>query len=222
MVDVSMRIVAVHVGRIRQFDTGDDAAKPWSSAIIKSNVGGSVALTALGLEGDQQADRKHHGGVDKAVLTYPQCHLEAWPSEFPSVPWAPGSFGENWTLGGVDETDVCIGDVFERESAHGEICAVQVSQPREPCWKLSRRWGLPKLAVRVAQTRRTGWYCRVLRPGVIAEGESWRLVDRPHPQWSIAAANEVMFAKPQDPDESARLAQCDALSDAWKSTLRRR
>jgi MOSC domain-containing protein YiiM len=132
------------------------------------------------LDGDGQADLVHHGGVDKAVLCYPHEHYEFWASEYSEVEWRAGCFGENLTLAGLCEADVCIGDVFQLGDA-----LLQVSQPRQPCWKLSRRWGIPK-------------------------------------QWTIAQANEIMFAKPRRPTEELALLECDVLSASWRETLSKR
>ena len=96
---------------------------------------------------------------------------------------------------------------------------VQISQPRQPCWKLSRRWELPKLAVRVQQTRRTGWYLRVLQEGTVFAQEAMRLIDRPHPEWTIAEANEVMFATVRNAQRDLALSKCSSLSSSWKKTL---
>ncbi|MGB7323725.1 MAG: MOSC domain-containing protein [Rubripirellula sp.] len=86
---------------------------------------------------------------------------------------------------------------FHRDVFALGTCVLQVSQPRQPCWKLSRRWSLPKLAVQVQRTRRTGWYLRVIQEGAIVTGQAMRLIERPHSQWTIEAANEIMFAKPR-------------------------
>ena len=169
------------------------------------------------LDGDGQADLVHHGGVDKAVLCYPHEHYEFWASEYSEVEWRAGCFGENLTLAGLCEADVCIGDVFQLGDA-----LLQVSQPRQPCWKLSRRWGIPKLAVQVQQTRRTGWYLRVLVEGKIESGQPFVLTERPYSQWTIAQANEIMFAKPRRPTEELALLECDVLSASWRETLSKR
>ena len=207
-------LLAVHVGQPQQFAAGPDAERPWESAIIKHPVAGEIALTTLGLPGDVQADRKHHGGPDKAVLAYAAGHLASWREEFPQFDWQPGAFGENLSLGELTEGDVCIGDVFQLGTAR-----LQISQPRQPCWKLSRRWQLPKLAVRVQESRRTGWYLRVLQEGTIAAGQQMSLVERPHPEWTVAAANDVLYAQPRDPHADAQLARCPALSRSWQDSL---
>ena len=218
-------LVAVHVGRPRVFraDTLSEHQKssqpdrPWTSGIIKELVDGPVMVRQTNLEGDEQADLVNHGGVDKAVLAYPLDNYSFWKTEFPSVDWRAGSFGENLALAGVEEDEVCIGDVHQCGD-----CILQVSQPRQPCWKLSKRWKLPKLAVRVQQTRRTGWYYRVLREGTIEAGQTISLEERSFPTWTVSAANEVMYGKAADPVALRELASCPLLSQSWRETLARR
>ena len=215
------QVLSIQVGRTQQFDSPDDAgdgsAKLWESAINKEPVVGPVFISTEYIEGDQQADLVHHGGPDKAVCAYPSEHYEYWSETYCDIQWGAGYFGENLTLAGLLEPDVCIGDTFEV----GE-CVLQVSQPRQPCWKLSRRWKLPKLAVHVQRTRLTGWYFRVLQPGVIEVGQAMRMIDRLDPKWTISAANEIMFAKPRDATRDQELAACPVLSQSWRETLLRR
>lgn len=221
----SFRVLAIHVGRPRTFQVDSDPGgqsntqsdRPWTSGIIKGPIDGPVMVRQTNLDGDEQADLVNHGGVDKAVLAYPGESYAFWQNEFPSVDWRAGSFGENLTLSGLLEKEVCIGDVHRC----GE-CVLQVSQPRQPCWKLSKRWKLPKLAVRVQQTRHTGWYYRVIQEGPIKSGQSIRLEERSLPNWTVSAANEVMYGKPVDPDALRELAGCPLLSNSWRETLARR
>jgi MOSC domain-containing protein YiiM len=166
------------------------------------------------LLGDAVADTRNHGGPDKAVLCYPQAHYRPWAAEFPEQPFSAGAFGENLTVGGADESDICLGDRFRIRDAE-----VQVSQPRQPCWKISRRWGIKTLTRRVAQTGRTGWYLRVLRPGNIAAGAELELLQRPHPDWSVARANDVMFGREVDRMAVVELMNLAELADAWKSGI---
>ncbi|TWU03627.1 MOSC domain-containing protein [Neorhodopirellula pilleata] len=217
----SPHVVSIQVGRPRQFDSTEDAdvgtGKPWESAIIKRPVSGPVSVFTENIDGDHQADLVHHGGPDKAVCAYASERFGFWSQTYPEIDWRPGCFGENLTLSGLVEPDVCIGDTFKVGD-----CVLQISQPRQPCWKLSRRWYLPKLAVLVQQTRFTGWYFRVLQSGIIEAGNVMRLTDRQYPQWSITAANDVMFAKPRDPARDRALADCPALSQSWRESLTQR
>lgn len=210
-------VASIQVGRPRDYQGAGKADKGWTSAIDKSPISGPVIVRKSNLEGDEQADLVHHGGTDKAVLAYAESHYAKWHEEMSNVEFAPGAFGENLTIRGVDESKCCIGDIY----SVGE-CLFQVSQPRQPCWKLSRRWNLPKLAVRVQQTGRTGWYLRVLREGVIEASMMLKLVERQFPQLTVSWANSVMYAKPRSPADDLLLAKCPALADSWKTTLLKR
>jgi MOSC domain-containing protein YiiM len=189
----------------------------WSTGFFKAPVTRPVWLGKTNLAGDGQADLKHHGGPDKAVCAYPALHYPAWRGELalPGLPY--GAFGENWTVEGLAEADVCVGDTF----AVGEA-TVQISQPRQPCWKLSRRWRVKDLAARVQATGRTGWYFRVLTEGYVGPGQALLLLDRPHPAWTIARANHVMHQARRDQEAAAALAACPLLSVTWRETLAQR
>ena len=153
------RILSIHTGRVQAFGGDSDAAESWTSAICKAKVSGAVQVQQTGIVGDQQADLVHHGGPDKAILTYAAQHYDQWNAEFPGKGFDAGSFGENLTVADLDESQCCIGDTFRVGD-----CVMEISQPRQPCWKLSRRWDLPKLAVLVQQNGRTGWYPLVAPP----------------------------------------------------------
>jgi MOSC domain-containing protein YiiM len=99
---------------------------------------------------------------------------------------------------------------------------IQLSQPRQPCWKLGRRWRIRDLARRVQQSGRTGWYFRVLREGGVEAGQSFQLHERPHPEWTVAAANEVMHLRQHDLAAARALADCPALAASWRESLARR
>ncbi|MFP5503622.1 MAG: MOSC domain-containing protein [Candidatus Sericytochromatia bacterium] len=189
--------------------------RPWTTGFFKAPVAGPVWLGAEGLEGDGVADRRVHGGPEKAVLVYGAPHYPAWEHELGLV-LPPGAFGENFTVSGQTEAEVCLGDIY----AVGEAL-VEVAQPRQPCWKLSRRWRVPDLAVRVQASGRTGWYLRVHREGRVAAGDRLILLDRPHPEWTVAEANAVMHARGED-RAAAALAACPALAPGWRKTLEAR
>jgi MOSC domain-containing protein YiiM len=125
-----------------------------------------------------------------------------------------GGFGENLTIAGLDEDGVCLGDVF----AVGPV-RFQVSQPRQPCWKLARRWKRPWLLQRVIETGRTGWYLRVLEPGTIVSGLPVVLEQRPHPEWTITRANRLMYDKHALLGDLEDLAQLPVLADSWRGVF---
>lgn len=196
------------------------AAEPmdreWTTGFYKEPVSGVRLVGRLGIEGDGQADLVNHGGPDKAINVYPSEHYAVWGGELDLMLQA-GAFGENFTTTGMTEREVCVGDVFQC----GEL-RLQVSQPRQPCWKLARRWRIKDLAARVERTGRTGWYFRVLNDGPVKAGMALTLVQRPAPQWSIAAANEIMHHREEDMEAAFALAGCPGLSASWQRSLTRR
>jgi MOSC domain-containing protein YiiM len=214
-------LLSIQVGLPRQLGTDgavDPLDRPWTSGFDKRAVAGPVWLALTNLQGDGQADLVHHGGPDKAVLAYSANHYDAWRRELgmPSLPL--GAFAENFTIQGLTETDVCVGDIW----SVGDEATLQVSQPRQPCWKLARRWLIKTLPLQVQQTGRSGWYLRVLNEGFVAAGMRLKLIERPHAAWSVARANRVMHIDKDDHQAAAELAAIPTLAASWKTTLNRR
>ncbi len=211
------RLLALHVGQPQTRGSegaADPLDRPWTSAIFKQPVDSAVWLTRTNLTGDRQADLGHHGGPDKAVLVYAAAHYPRWRAELDWPDLGFGGFGENFTVEGLTENDVSIGDTFVVGGAR-----VQVSQPRAPCWKLERRWHRPGLEKLVQEARRTGWYLRVLDEGEVAAGLEVELVERPCPEWTVARAAQVMRRRHEQPALAAELAASPYLSAAWRATL---
>jgi len=212
-------LVSIQVGMPQT--RGDEGAtdpmdRPWTSGFVKELVHGPVRVGREHLDGDGQADLRVHGGVDKAILGYAASHYASWRDELrmPDLPY--GAFGENFTIDGMDETAVCIGDVWRL----GEV-RVEVSQPRQPCWKLARRWRRPDLPQRVLDSGRSGWYFRVLREGLVTAGQDFALIDRPHPRWTITNVTNVLRQRREDRHAAAELANVTALASVWRDALAR-
>jgi MOSC domain-containing protein YiiM len=189
--------------------------QPVISGIRKRPVAAAwITLDLFNLEGDRQADLRAHGGVDKAVFAYPVEHLVAWSEECDVRPaLEPGSFGENLTLQGVTEEQVCIGDVW----AWGEAL-LQVAQPRWPCYKLSMATGIPEIVERFIETGRCGWYFRVLRPGRVPVRGPIAIAERHPARVSVRQAQRARLpGAPRDLIE--RVVAVDALAPAWRQPL---
>lgn len=163
-------VVAVNVGQVRQMKGHNRIV---NTGFIKRPVSGRVKLDWINFEGDDQADRVNHGGPDKAVYAYPVEHYELWRSYLGALPERFGVFGENLTISGITEDDVCIGDVLEVGDTR-----LQVARQRTPCFKLSARFDRPTFEDEFVHANRVGFYLRVLRRGSIAAGDSITLIER--------------------------------------------
>jgi len=209
----SIRLDALLTAHAQPFTRPDSR-----SAIAKQPQDGQLAVTASGLDGDEQGDLRVHGGVEKVIHHYPREHYAAWAVELGAHPLLaqPGAFGENFSTTGWTERDLCLGDRIRAGTA-----LLEVSQGRQPCWKLSDRFAETKMALRVQQTGRTGWYYRVLEEGMVSAGDSLQLVERRYADWPLTRLSEVLFDKRMDKD---LLCECLALplAASWRRTLERR
>ena len=202
------RLVSVQVGvpRIVKIE-GDEVA----TGIFKSPVAKRVALRAMNLEGDRQADLSVHGGRDKAVYAYPSEHYAYWKKQLQGVelPW--GAFGENFTTAGLLEDTVCLGDRFAIGTAE-----VVVTQPRIPCFKLNLKFNSDVMAKHFLASRRSGFYFRVLREGEVGAKDKIALVHHDENNVSVADALRIYLGDPDAREILPRALRVEYLSAAWR------
>jgi MOSC domain-containing protein YiiM len=211
-----MRLHSIQIGSIRPFGvpgSEDPIDQMFESAIGKEPVAGRIWVGSLGLAGDTVADRRHHGGVDQAVLAYGAEHYPKWRREW-QQDVRGGAFGENLTVEGADEDTTCLGDQWRA----GEVL-FEVTKPRTPCMTLARRHRRADLIKTVFENGRSGWYLRVLSEGWIEGGQSVDLVDRPFPQWPVRRVADVMRERQDREEEAQLLAACPALAEDWRVRL---
>ena len=208
------RVVSVRAGEVRRHErpAWDRATSPtWRTAYWKDEAAGPVHIGTLGLAGDQQADRRVHGGPEMAVLMYADAHYPAWRSLPGLERMGPGGFGENLTVSGLDETSVCVGDVLAVGGAE-----LQVSSPRGPCLHISRRWDAEWLLDRVVRERRSGWYLRVRREGAAGVGDAVRVLERPCPDWTVDRLLRLRHERPRPAAELAQASELAPLAAEWR------
>ncbi len=183
------------------------------SGFRKIAAAGRVAVGRLGLEGDAQADLAVHGGPDKAVYVYPGAHYAWWSDALPehAALLRAGGFGENLTVSGLDEDTTCIGDVLDIGSAR-----LQVTQFRQPCFKLALYFGDRRLPQAMVRSGRSGWYARVVREGSIGHGDPVLLATRPNPTWSVRRLAKSLLHRAATPDELAELSGMEGLAEGWR------
>lgn len=190
------------------------------SAIWKQPRLGRVFVDEYGLSGDQQGDHRYHGGLEKAVHHYAFDHYAQWKSDFPSrasLFEAPGLFGENFSSIGLTEANVYVGDTFQVGAA-----VLQVSQARQPCWKLNVRTSISTMAIKVQTTARTGWYYRVMQPGWVKSGDAFKLLRRPNPDWNLIKLLHYLYTESLNRSALAEIADLPFLSDSWRKLAKTR
>jgi MOSC domain-containing protein YiiM len=179
------RIVSVNVGRPAPLT--HRRGRQVLSAIGKAPVSGRVRVAGVNLEGDDQADRRVHGGPDKAVYAYASEDTAWWESELGRT-LGPGAFGENLTLSGVDVSGALIGERWRAGGVELEVC-----QPRFPCFKLAAKLGDPQMVKRFAQAGRPGAYLRIVGAGELAAGDALEVTSRPDHGITIALVSAAVM-----------------------------
>jgi len=183
------------------------------SAFVKTARQGQVAVTRLGLEGDEQADLAVHGGPEKAVYAYAAAHYPQWASEFPQLAaqFGGGAMGENLTVAGLEESGICVGDVHQAGSALLQVC-----QPRQPCFKFALRHNNKYLPKAMVRNGFSGWYYRVLRVGQLQAGDILTLKDRPNPDFAFTRLVEIIYHGKATREEIHRMAELEGLAGQWR------
>jgi MOSC domain-containing protein YiiM len=202
------RVVSVHAGKIAPL--GPDGVP---SGFVKHSLDRSVHVTALGVEGDEQADLSVHGGIEKAVYGYSLDNYRAWRIEYPqhAAILVPGGFGENLCIEGLREVDLCIGDIHRIGSARLQIC-----QPRQPCFKLALRFEDKMIPKAMVRSGRAGWYYRVVEPGEVAPGAALYVDERPNPGFSFARLVEIISYGKASRPELESMQSMDGLAWYWR------
>lgn len=209
MADISLssRIDGVFFGKVRARWDGNTP-----SAIGKTPVTGHHEIDELGFVSDEQADLVNHGGLDKAIHHYSTDHYSDWVSEG-QIPEGskPAVFGENIASFGMTENTLCIGDTLRLGTA-----VVQISQGRQPCWKVSEHTGNKKMAYLFQKTGRTGWYYRILEGGIAGVEDTVALLGRPQPNWTVERVTRARLSRQVSQADASVLAVMPELADGWR------
>ncbi|WDE07847.1 MOSC domain-containing protein [Thalassomonas viridans] len=188
------------------------------TAIAKSAVDLDIYLSFDGLEDDECADKRHHGGLDRALHQYPAEHYEYWRKRYGDKhQWQAPGMGENLSTAGMTEDNVCLGDRY----AWGEAI-IEVSQPRSPCFKLNTCWQIADLSVHMQASSRCGWLYRVIQPGLVGAEQPLQLIERVADAFTIREVCHFFFGEPLNRDGLLRLKQQTRLSNSWKDKVQQR
>ena len=209
-----MKLVSVNVGLPRKIAYQGYAV---STGIYKEPVDHRVMVRAENVDGDRQGDLTVHGGVDKAVYAYPLEHYAYWQKELGGGGFPYGQFGENLTVAQMAEDEVHIGDVFGIGGAE-----LEVSQPREPCYKLWMKMDLPEFPRMFLASGRVGFYFRVRREGEIGAGDAIVRIKADTAQISIADLWRLRYVDKDNLELTQKAVDLPALSPSWRKPLARR
>lgn len=240
------RLPLAHDGQVRGVFAGpiralhsprhpDALGTAWKSAILKSPVSGSVHVGPLGLRGDHQKEKKHHGGPTKAVLIYGAAHYDHWQhslkphalthasalramsADVDASRYGYGAFGENLTIDGVVEQTVCLGDLWQIGD-----CVLEITEPRGPCATLTRRWMMPALLDDVRTTAAAGWYNAVRAEGEIRNGDRASLVERVQTEWTLDHVFHLLEGRVVSRSELHQLHDAPCTHEGLRARLARR
>lgn len=213
---MKLTINAICTGTARPFNGAE------TSAIMKRPREGVVQLLEDGFAPDEQADRRVHGGPEKAVHLYPLDHHAVWRDELEdeaalALLDEPGAFGSNLSVASITEDHVHIGDRFRLGGA-----VIELNQPRQPCWKVDHRFGVKGMTARIVETGRSGWYFRVLETGDVEAGDTLERIERGHEAWSAARVFTALIRGKATKAELEELAQLARLSPQIQAKAIRR
>ncbi|MBV7260382.1 MOSC domain-containing protein [Erythrobacter crassostreae] len=209
------RIQAMCTGTARPFNGAE------TSAIMKRPREGAIQILQDGLAPDEQADRRVHGGPEMAVHLYPLDHHDFWRGELGAIKLLDefGAFGSNLAVGDLCENDVHIGDQFLLGSA-----LVEISQPRQPCWKIEHRFSAEcdakGMVAKIVKTGKCGWYFRVLETGDTQAGDTLERIKIGHSDWTVARTFTALIAGKATKIELEELAGLEKLSPKLREKAR--
>jgi MOSC domain-containing protein YiiM len=208
-------IEAICTGTARPFNGAE------TSAIAKYPREGMLQILEEGLAPDEQADRRVHGGPEMAVHLYPLDHHDYWRERFGAISLLdePGAFGSNLAVRGLSEDAVFIGDRFALGTA-----VLEVSQPRQPCWKIEHRFAAHDdakgMVAAIIKTGRCGWYFRVIENGESQAGDSLERIETGESDWSVARTFSALVAGKANTKELEELADMKKLAPKLRERAR--
>jgi MOSC domain-containing protein YiiM len=206
-----MRLLSVNVGMPAKHVID---GKEVTTGIVKRPVPGRSQVGRLAIAGDGHANQPNHGGPDQALSAYSIDHYRFWALRFGRDDFSHGVFGENLTVDGMNETEMCIGDVLEIGST-----VLQVTHPRIPCFRLSYRLGIPTFHQEQLESGRIGYLLRVLQEGEIAAGDAVCLIAREPKPITVAQCIAATLLDQPLPDVLIALDRLPHLSSRWRAQV---
>ncbi|MFY0598198.1 MAG: MOSC domain-containing protein [Cyclobacteriaceae bacterium] len=205
-----MKVISVNIGERRKVE--------WRQQIVETGIFKSpvdkINLGIHDVENDHVVDRRFHGGVDKACYLFSADTYDFWKSKYSDLDWQWGMFGENVTVEGLDESDIFIGSTYSLGSA-----VVEVSEPRQPCFKLGIRFATQAVLKDFISKESSGVYVRMLKSGEVKPGDEFRLIEKGS-DISIKDVFQLLYKRHKNPDLREEAIALEKLAEGAKRGLR--
>lgn len=208
-----MQIISTNIGEPTTFLWNGQEEK---TGIFKYPVSEALYLGKTDVNKDNVIHRKHHGGINKACFLFSADEYPFWKKEYPNLDWDWGMFGENLTVEGLDESITRIGDIFKIGSA-----TVQISQPREPCYKLGIRFNDQKILKKYIEHGCPGTYVRVLEEGEVKKGDTMALVQQSKNTLTVNQFFHLLFAKTKNTEILRLFMDNDSVPEYKKERMKK-
>lgn len=205
-----MKLISVNIGKSKTYDFNGVIIK---TALEKTPVSDSIFVHKLGFTGDEQAEKVIHGGVDKAVCLYSFEHYKYWENSL-NKKMPESSFGENLTVLGMTEKDICIGDIFQI----GEVI-IQITQPRQPCFKLTYIHKVPKMSYLTQDSGFTGYYARVLKEGNLNVNDEITLIEKNPHNISVEYTNQILHNDTKNIEAIKKILEVEEIAKSLRKTF---
>jgi len=206
-----MQIISTNIARPRIISLRGREIK---TGIFKKPVDEPIYLGKELVQGDEVSDRKVHGGIHKACYLFSEDHYAYWINLYPDLEWQFGMFGENLTVKGLDETKIQIGDIYKIGSA-----LVQITQPREPCFKFGIKFGSSKVLKQFIEHGRPGTYASVIKEGYVTINDKIELIEAAQNSITVSQFFELLFAKEKDQNHLSLIVKNEALPERKRVKL---
>jgi len=213
---ISTAIKHIYCGKVEEINDGKRKLYPSAYRKKQMTPHKRLFVNSMGFIDDMQGDTVNHGGVDKAVCVYSQKYYDFFKN-IHQLELSPCTFGENITILDLDDSDVCIGDRFKC----GEVI-FEVSQPRQPCWKISSIIGIKNLTSLVVKEHKTGFYMRVIQEGFMSTDDTLELLSRTYPKLTIEFVNQCAFNAKENQENIKEILTCEKLAEAYHESLLKR
>lgn len=210
---LNIKILEIYSGKEKSFKKNE---KNFNSSYNKLPIQGEVYVNFMGLSNDTQSDKKHHGGEHKAICVFLQKEYDFFNKKY-NMDLKTCVFGENITLLDIEDKDICLGDRY----SIGEII-VEVSQPREPCFKISLIQEIKELTSLVLKENKTGFYLRVIKEGNICKNDSFKLISRKYEDINIEFINQSYRDNKNNQENIIKILKCEELAPAFRKSLEKK